>query len=545
MAPAAVAIGLTICLHLLVGYLALLALGVWVVIAPAAFGRRLLRAVLVGVGGLAVAAWMLVPLVTGAGWTIHDEASTGTFYYDSFGASKILGWLVRGQLFDARRWIGTISLLALLGVVAAVVRWRRDEAGRALTGVGLLSLLLFFGRPTIGWAIDLLPGAEDLFLRRYIVGVHLAGILLAGSGTAWAARAIRDRLRVWAPALRPALVLGAFAAVVALALTPAVLERAWFERTGARWIGEQRIADASDGAAFARLVERAESSAPGRVFAGLRSRGGSIFKIGQVPAYIWLLRTGADGLGFTRPTWSLMSGAEARFDPGRRSHHDLFGVRYVIAPREQEPVAATDLVATDGPFGLWEVDGAGPLRVVDTTEPITADRDDLTTATSGFLRSDLPDLGRYPTVAFGGRPPAPPTLAEGEDPAGPAGEVLGWTASSADGRFGGRVRADRPAVVALAASFDPRWTATVDGRPVAVQMLAPALVGVPVPAGEHRVEFAYEPISAWAYALWFALGAVAVWLLAVIDRRWRPEPGPELGAEPTPEVRLSQPEVAR
>jgi hypothetical protein len=553
MAPAAVAIGLTTCFHLLTGYLALLALGVWVLIAPTAFGRRLLRAALVGLGSLAVAAWMLIPLVTDAGWTIHDEASTGTFYYDSFGAAKILGWLVRGQLFDARRMVGTISVLALLGLVAAIVRWRRDEASRALVGIGVLSLLLFFGRPTLGWAIDLLPGAQDLFLRRYLVGVHLAGILLAGLGTVWAARGLRDRLRAWLPELRPAIVVGVFAGVVALALAPAMFERAGFERTGARWIDEQRVADATDGAAFARLVGRAERSAPGRVFAGLRSRSGSIFRIGQVPAYIWLLRTDADGLGFTRPTWSLMSGAEARFDPARASHHELFGARYVIAPRDQEPVAATRRLATDGPFGLWEVDAAGPLRVVDTSTTITADRDDLTTATSAFLRSDLPDLGRYPTVAFGGRPAAPPTLADGQEPEGPAGEVLETEADAADGRYAGRVRADRPAVVALAASFDPRWTATVDGRSVPVQMLAPALVGVPVPAGEHDVAFAYRPISPWAYALWLAIGVAAVWSLALLDRRWRPEPEPAHRDAPDPrpvaasgpQACLSEPETAR
>jgi hypothetical protein len=546
MAPAAIAIGVTICLHLLTGYLALLALGVWVLIVPTGFARRLLRAALIGAGSLAVAAWMLIPLVADAGWTIHDEASTGTFYYDSFGARKILGWLVRGQLFDARRWLGTISVLALLGLIAAAVRWRRDETGRALVGIGLLSLLLFFGRPTLGWAIDLLPGAQDLFLRRYLVGVHLAGVLLAGLGAVWAARGIRDRFRVWLPDLRPAVVVGVFAAALVLALAPAVFERAGFERTGARWIDEQRVADATDGAAFARLVERADAAAPGRVFAGLRSRSGSIFKIGQVPAYIWLLRTQADGLGFTRPTWSLMSGAEARFDPARASHYDLFGVRYVIGPRDQEPVAATRRLATDGPFALWEVATAGPLRVVDTSGPIAATRDDLTTATSAFLRSDLPDRGRYPTVAFGGRPAAAPTLAEGHDPEGPAGEVLETEASSADGRFSGRVRAARPAAVALAASFDPRWTATVDGRPVPVQMLAPALVGVPVPAGEHRVAFVYEPISSWAYALWFGLGIGAVWLLAALDRRWHPGAAdPDDGTAPERAARLSQPEVAR
>jgi hypothetical protein len=547
MAPAAVAIGLTICFHLLTGYLALLSLGVWVLIVPSGFGRRLLRAALVGIGSLAVAAWMLIPLVADAGWTIHDEASTGTFYYDSFGAAKILAWLVRGQLFDAHRYIGTISVLALLGIVAAIARWRRDETGRALAGVATLSLLLFFGRPTLGWAIDLLPGAQDLFLRRYLVGVHLAGILLAGLGATWAARAIRDRLHDRLPALRPGVVVAVLGVVLAVAIAPAVFERAGFERTGARWIDEQRAADASDGASFARLVDRATEAGPGRVFAGLRSRSGTIFRIGQVPAYLWLLRTEADGLGFTRPTWSLMSGAEARFDPARVGHQALFGVRYVIAPSDRAPVVPATRLAADGPFGLWEVSGVSPLRVVDTVAPISADRDDLTSVTGAFLRSDLPDRGRYPTVAFGGRTAASPTLGEGEDPAGPAGEVLGTVEHPSDGVYAGRVRAARPAVVALSASFDPRWAATVDDRPVPVQMLAPALVGVPVPAGDHEVRFVYRPISPWAYALWFAIAGIAVGLLALLDRRMRAERAqePPADADRDLDLGLSGREAAR
>ena len=40
-------------------------------------------------GALLASAWMLVPLLTDAGWTVNDAFSRGTFYYDSFGARKI------------------------------------------------------------------------------------------------------------------------------------------------------------------------------------------------------------------------------------------------------------------------------------------------------------------------------------------------------------------------------------------------------------------------------------------------------------------------
>ena len=67
------------------------------------------------------------------------------------------------------------------------------------------------------------------------------------------------------------------------------------------------------------------------------------------------------------------------------------------------------------------------------------------------------------------------------------------TADPADGKFGGSVEMDRPGVVLFKVSYDPRWKATVDGEPVEAQMLSPALVGVPVPEGEHDVALEYQP----------------------------------------------------
>ena len=46
LALGALAVALTIALHLLTGYLALLSIGMWVLTAPSEFRRRLVRAVL-------------------------------------------------------------------------------------------------------------------------------------------------------------------------------------------------------------------------------------------------------------------------------------------------------------------------------------------------------------------------------------------------------------------------------------------------------------------------------------------------------------------
>src|SRR5207244_7167328 len=77
-----------------------------------------------------------------------------------------------------------------------------------------------------------------------------------------------------------------------------------------------------------------------------------------------------------------------------------------------------------------------------------------------------------------------------------------------DGAASAVMTATRPSVALLASSFDPRWTARLDGRPVPTQMVAPSLVGVPLTPGRHTVVFVYRPYPRyWALLL---IGAVAL-----------------------------------
>ena len=406
---AALVLGLTICVHLLTGYLALVSLAVFVLVTPREFWRRIARAGVVAAGALLAAAWMLVPLLTDAGWTVNDEFSRGTIYYDSFGAKRILRWLVIGDVFDAGR-LPVLTVLLAVGVVAAVIQARRREAPRVLIGLGLASLLLFFGRPTSGPIIDLLPGGGDLFLRRFISGVHLAGIYLIGLGGVYLVHLCARLARRWTPS--PVPIVAAAAVIAALVLVPASWERVRFESRGATWIDEQARAQATDGVGFAALVERTRALGPGRIFAGLRGPAVAAYRVGQVPGFAALLNLQADGVGFTRPTWSLMSPAEYRFENGNAVHRALFGVRYVILPEDQ-PIPSAERVAQVGRHVLWRIPDVTYLDVVDTTAPIAADRWNLGTQMAPYLTSGLFADRRVPTVAFGvGRRLARPSAHE-------------------------------------------------------------------------------------------------------------------------------------
>jgi len=90
-----------------------------------------------------------------------------------------------------------------------------------------------------------------------------------------------------------------------------------------------------------------------------------------------------------------------------------------------------------------------------------------------------------------------------------------------DGEFRTEVTLNRPGVVLLKTSYDPSWRAFVDGVEQPVAFMAPSLVGVEVPAGNHTVQFTYKPYS--LYPLWFVVAASTLVGLWLIDRRRRVE----------------------
>ena len=341
---------------------------------------------------------MLVPLLTDAGWTVNDEFSRGTIYYDSFGARKILVWLGTGDLLDRGR-LPLITILAGVGLVFASSQARRREPPRVVIGLGLVSMVLFFGRPTLGFVIDLLPGGGDLFLRRFINGVHLAALYLAGLGLMFLVNLLMGLLRRWKVPSKPVIAIAVV--VAALLVTPAVIERVSYERQGGRWIDEQGRFEATDGVGYEALVDRARDMGPGRIFSEQRGPSVSRYRIGQVPTFAALLNLQADAIGFTRPTWSLASPAEYRFDIGDPDMRELFGVRYVILAEDRQ-LPAAQRIAQVGRHVLWEFPDTGYLDVVDTIAPVAADRENIGQQTSSILRSGLFEHRFVPTARLRG-----------------------------------------------------------------------------------------------------------------------------------------------
>lgn len=528
---AGAAVALTVACHLPTAWFVLLCLGLWPLVRPSQWRERLPRTALLAVGSLAMSAWVLVPLLTDQ-WATNDSAfDAGGDFPDSFGWRKVGGWLLHGDLTDRGR-LPVIALLGSAGLVLALLRWRRPPIrwARELPAMLLLGSVLFVGRNPFAPIIDLLPGANQVFLHRYHVAIQLVLVLLAGAALDRLGTAIFDTARrhtAVAPRFGPetrhwAVVRSVGAAALALViLTPAMRERVRFAGEDASWIAQQAEADRSRGSALEDLLGYVTKRGPGKVYAGRINNWGDEFLVGRAPVPVVLAYYPVSSIGFNLRIASLSADVETYLDDTNAADLRRFGIRWVIQPAQRARPIGTHLVALEDGLALYEVPDSGWVSVVDTVgEPLNTSRAELGEAARTELALDRPPW-QARVVNLEGRTPATPTAPDDSSLEaslkGPPGSVLASTIDLDGGRFEAEVEMDRGGVVTAATNFHPRWEARVDGEVVPTQMVTPSFLGVAVPEGRHRVEFVYRayPLYWW----WLLVAAIALAALYWWPRR--------------------------
>ena len=507
---------LTAALHFETGYLALSVLLVWPLVAGRPFVVRLRRTAVLLTGSLLASAWVIVPLLSQRDWAAVNEPFQHTGLVNGYGAGHVLDWLISGQLLDFGR-LPVVTVFAALGFGLAWLAWSSDANARALLVALAVCLLLAFGRTTFGSIVDLIPGSGDIFFRRFMMGVQLAALLLAGRGAAWLAAGCVRQLEARVPRWRPGLSAPAVLVAAIAVLAPAWLQLGAYDRHDSAAIEAQRHADNTQGTELDRLITVINRDGDGRTYAGMPSNWGQDFTVGAVPVFKYLESRDVDEVGYTLRTASLMTDPEYYFDERNPSDYRLFGINYLILPTGSRPPVPARLELRAGPYSLWTLPGAGGVLHAGTiVGGLTANRTDGGTRSVPLLNSRLAQAGDYLRVAYGQPGVRQPRLPQ-PSPGTPAGTVLAESDKLGQGLAAASVRMRRAGVVVLSASFDPGWTATVDGRSQPTEMVAPALVATTVPAGTHRVVFRYR---GWQdYPLLIALGAAALLALAYADIR--------------------------
>lgn len=528
--PAIALIALTTALHFETGYLAFLPLAMWPLLAGRPIARRIGRAAIVTVGSLLASAWVILPLIENRSWASINEALQGTPLENGYGLAREMTWLISGQLLDAGR-LPVVTAMAGVGVGVLCFRCRKSPAARAILALLVGSLLLSSGRTTFGSLVAIIPGSSDLFFRRFTMGVQLAALLSAGVGAEWFGRTVWETITspdttkmagvsaagsasTLLERSSPVRFLLAGAALV-LVLAPAWSQAEALDGRNAKAVDNQRIADATQGGEIEHLLKVAHALGPGRIYAGMPSNWGAQFRVGAVPVFKFLAREDADEVGFTLRTASLMTDPEYYFDETNPSDFALFGVRYLILPRGRSPSAGATEVASAGAYILWTTQVRGYLRVGTLVGYFDANRADVGARSAALLRSRLVAQGGYLRVRWGSN-------AQGDDvetlPPRPPGTILVEDDDLSRGRVMAVARLRRPGILVLSSSFDPGWRVTVDGVTHPTIMVAPAVVGVAMAAGTHRVDFLFRGTTNYSLLFLVALLPFVVLLLRCIGR---------------------------
>jgi hypothetical protein len=156
----------------------------------------------------------------------------------------------------------------------------------------------------------------------------------------------------------------------------------------------------------------------------------------------------------------------------------LTGTRFLIVPRGLRPVPAGRVVATADDYDLVQVYGWEPrVSVVPAWTVVGEPVDALTGALEpGFDPARTAILERDPGISL--------------TPGGETGSASYREVDAEDVRIS--VEANAPSVVVIRNSFDPGWTATVDGEPASVLATDYLVQGIAVSAGRHEIRLTYH-----------------------------------------------------
>ena len=487
------------------------------------FWRSAARLILLLLLVAVVISYFLVPFLRDGAymnrsvWELQEK-------YDSYGAPWVLASLAKGQLLDFGRF-PSLTLLAAAGTAICLWRGRREPRYRIPVALALLWLLLYFGRPTWGALLDLLPMSRDLHLHRLIMGFHLGAMFFIGIALAAPWR--------WALSRRDARTLIVPVALTALLLFPVYRERAAYLDQNRQWMVRGAAVYAAEEKDLAALEQAIASGPAGRVYAGLKAKWGGDYKIDQVPMYAELTRAGLDVVGFLYTSLSLNSDVMTLFNDGLPEQFNLFNIRYVVTPNNFTVPAFYKKLGDFGRHRLYQVETTGYFDLVGSDLAFAGDKSELYPAAVAWLKSGLVGAKQHPSVYLGGSAPdgrtilplssAEQVIAQLSPEAGPSrGRVISETVES--NAYAADVEVAAPSLAMLKATYHPNWHAIVDGVEAPTVMLMPSYIGVPVAPGQHHIRLEYRagPLRGILMAvglLTLVLVAASEWLLAKRRRR--------------------------
>lgn len=493
-AAAVVAYVLLLLAHLIYGYMmALMALVLFVNgLNRANACRRAARLAIPAVLVAVITSYFWLPFLLFKAY-LNASPYLERWKYDSFGARDILAWLMNGDLLDYGR-LPVLTVLLALGVASAL--FARTRPARLALILLLFSLMLFFGRPTWGRLVELLPMHEGLQFVRFNAGVHLAAILLMGVGGEWIWQRLA-RLPEHSHAVTAGLLL-------LLLMTPALRERWEYYALNTQWMNRTKQALDTDQDAHT-ILAALTALPPGRTYAGLPNNWGREMKLGDLHFYDLLTFHRIVATSPQHASFSLNADLVWDFDDRNPVHYNLFNLKYVVVPNGLAMPPFLRRIKETPRYILYQAETSGYAQFAGISGlKDVSSQSSLLSENRSWLVSPDPGTGRFIRYDY-------PPGSDGSRGATPVGCPGGGAISEErvlPGQVDLRVECPAASALVLKMTYHPNWQVAIDGRPQRPFMVSPSFLGVDVPAGVHQVRAVYR--SPWWKTALLLLGVCAL-----------------------------------
>lgn len=499
---------------------------------------HLLKLVLVaGISIFLLSYWILPTFIYG---NFHNISFWDPVWkFDSYGAKETIIRLLNGDLYDFGR-LPFITILTLLGVVVCL----RSPVLSPFSFLFIFWLFFYFGRTTWGGLIDLIPGMKDFHLSRFLVGVHVSGMLLAPIGFAWIAQKLYSWIRTLFPEqfrripayIQPVIRMCVFLIALFILLLPVYKWTLTYNELNIRLIAQANTnytkAKPEEQALFAKL----RSLPPARIFAGRGGGYGKRFRIAETPYYMHLSTFGLPTSLWLPETWSMNSDTEQYFSDNLARDYDLYNLRWIVAPTDEPAQEFWKQIDENPGWKLYEVPTSGYFTVGVRPATVSVTKTNLVNLIHRWIQSDIPSNGLFPELTFDthypkttgipnfrmtdevtyitpdgkkhniwSEPPVylPPgtasleayTALKDKTPAGI--RLVGPESVDSNMIFRTKVEVSAncaECLVILKQTAHPNWKAYVDGKPAKTMIVLPFYTAVRLDSpGVHEITLTYEP----------------------------------------------------
>lgn len=536
-----------------------------------------------------------VPLIVNNSWDNSHSVWDDRSKFDSYGMLAVTQKLVNGDLFDANR-LPVLTTLVFIGFFAALISFlssheshktnKSYETYSSSSPQSPLSYLflplmfiewyfLYWGRATWGPLAGLLPMADGIHFHRFINGLQLAGIFLAGVGLAFVYEKLNFYFKLYLPRLgllfnpkapvalnKSSRTLVVFCLLLTVTFTivllaPIYQERLAYLSENSNLIDQANYLFDKDYPDFVKTVDYLKANHRGRIWVGRPGNWGNDFNVGETHAFMEFSMAGIDVSGFLPETWSPNSDVEQFFDEKRLDHYQAFGLRTLVVPPDHEVPAEARKVAQFGKFVVYDMPQVSEFEVATVPFKLISSKKNDLSILRMWLESNWPAHQAHPFVFLNGEPPSvrafpidtirmknlsdysykPANGSAGLEtnlfaqnpfqfapPATPSGQVANETGGLND--YGVTVSVPQtktgpPLFLVLKASYHPYWSATIDNRSAEIFPVAPVFMAVPLPPCaqaqcRYQVNFSYRPSTLKKALLILSLGTL---ILALAFRK--------------------------